>query len=140
VRLDEDECWRRVREADHGVLATVHAERGVDLVPVVFAVEEHAEGPRLLVPVDAVKAKSGARLQRLVNVERDARVAVLVERYDEDWQQLGWVRVHATAVEAEPSPDQLVLLAERYEPYRAPGSVTGLLVLEPTQITGWAAG
>jgi PPOX class probable F420-dependent enzyme len=135
VQLDEATCWERLETSDHGVLGTVHPQRGVDLVPVVFVVwRQH-----LVVPIDAVKAKSGARLQRLVNVEHDPRCSLLVEHYADDWQQLWWVRVHARAAEAEPTPELLELLAARHEPYRAPGSVTGLLVLEPDAVQGWSA-
>ena len=38
VTLDTEECWTRLTESTHGVLATLHPERGVDAVPVVFAV------------------------------------------------------------------------------------------------------
>ena len=40
-----------------------------------------------------MKAKSGGRLQRLVNLEADARCVLLVDHYDDDWSQLWWVRV-----------------------------------------------
>ena len=39
MRLDETESWARLAAADHGVLATRHSERGVDVVPIVFAVD-----------------------------------------------------------------------------------------------------
>jgi PPOX class probable F420-dependent enzyme len=140
VRLDEDECWRRLAAAHHAVLGTTHPDRGPDLVPVVFAVPRLGDGERsFLIPVDTVKPKAGGRLQRLVNLERDSRCTLLAEHYDDDWQQLWWVRVHAEAAEVEPSADQLALLAERYEPYREPGSITSVLVLRPTHVHGWAA-
>ena len=60
-----------------GPAAVIHPRRpghrapraGVDLVPVVFVVD----GQRLVVPIDRVKPKSGRRLQRLVNLDADAR-------------------------------------------------------------------
>jgi PPOX class probable F420-dependent enzyme len=136
VRLDEDECWRRLDEADHAVLATVHAERGVDAVPVVFAVLDDG---RLVVPIDAVKPKAGGRLQRLANLEHDPRCVLLAEHYADDWTQLWWVRVHATAEEVEPSASLVEALVARYEQYHEPGSVPAAIVLTPTQITGWSA-
>lgn len=131
VRLTTDEAWSLVRRSDHGVLATVHAHRGVDAVPVVFAVDAN----RIVTPVDAVKAKSTARLQRLVNLERDPRCALLVDHYEDDWTAVWWVRVHATAT----------VLAGRhaalraFEQYRKAGVVTATIVLEPTLVTGWRA-
>ena len=136
MRLDEGECWRRLGEADHGVLATSHPDRGVDAVPVVFAVLDDG---RLVVPIDAVKPKAGARLQRLANLELDPRCVLLLERYADDWSQLWWVRVHATAEEVEPSSALVEALAARYEQYRPPGSVTSAIVLTPTEVAGWSA-
>lgn len=137
MRLDEQRCWARLADGPrHGVLATVHAERGVDAVPVVFAVH----GREVLVPVDAVKAKSGRRLQRLANLEHDPRCALLVDHYDDDWSQLWWVRLHGRATEVPPTTGQRAALAAAHPPYRDPGSITTTVVLRPTELTGWAAG
>lgn len=135
MRLEEVECWARLTAATHGVLATLHDRRGVDAVPVVFAVIDHT----IIVPVDTVKPKQHTRLQRLLNVERDPRCALLIDEYDDDWSQLWWVRVHCSATIAEPTGDVLAALARRYTDYAAPGSVTTTLVLTPTEVTGWTA-
>ena len=132
MRLDDDGCRARLTAADHGVLATVHPERGVDAVPVVYAVD----GPRLVVPVDTVKAKSTTRLQRLANLAADPRCVLLVDHYDDDWSRLWWVRVHATAEVVDDVP---AVLAERFAAYRAPGSVVAAIVLTPTGLSGWTA-
>jgi PPOX class probable F420-dependent enzyme len=132
VRLTPDEAWSLLRASDHGVLATVHPERGVDAVPVVFAVH----GDRVLLPVDTVKAKSTTRLQRLVNLAADRRCAVLVDHYDEDWSRLWWVRVHGTATVVDGRDDALA----RFPPYREPGAVAATIVVVPGVVTGWRAG
>jgi PPOX class probable F420-dependent enzyme len=135
VRLDEDACWARMGVSGHGVLGTVHPERGVDAVPVVFA----RDGARLIIPIDAVKAKSGVRLQRLVNLDTDDRAVLLVDRYDADWSHLWWVRSHGHAVETTPSAEVLAALGEAFPAYRASGSVTSVIVLSVETLTGWAA-
>jgi PPOX class probable F420-dependent enzyme len=132
VRLPADEAWSLLRASDHGVLATVHAERGVDAVPVVFAVH----GERILVPVDTVKAKSTTRLQRLVNLAHDPRCVLLVDHYDDDWTQLWWVRVHATATVVDGRAEALTA----FPAYREADAVTATIVLEPGAVTGWRAG
>lgn len=43
------------------------------------------------------KPKSGARLQRLVNVEANPLATVLADHYAEDWSRLWWVRVDGEA-------------------------------------------
>ena len=40
MRLAEDEANARLAANDHGILCTLHAERGVDAVPVVYAVDD----------------------------------------------------------------------------------------------------
>ena len=134
--LDEDACWALVAGARHGVLATAHAVRGTDAVPVVFGL---LAGPRLVVPVDAVKPKRRMRLQRVINIERDPRCVLLVDHYEEDWDRLWWVRIHATARESAVTGDALDALRSRYPRYGAPGAVVTTLVLDPTAVTGWAA-
>lgn len=135
MRLDVAACWARIGGSGHGTLGTVHPVRGVDAVPVVFAVV----GGAIVVPVDAVKPKSGGRLQRLANVEADPRVVLLVDRYDDDWAQLWWVRIHAEAVVVDPSGAHQAALAAAFPPYAVADTITGALVLAPTALTGWSA-
>jgi PPOX class probable F420-dependent enzyme len=136
VRFDERECWARLRGASHGVLGTVHAERGVDAVPVTYAVVEHT----VVVPVDTVKAKRTTRLQRLTNVDADGRCVLLVDTYDDDWSRLWWVRLHGTATVSPPAPGALAALAARYPQYAPAGAVEATITIVPTELTGWAAG
>ena len=135
MRLDDDECWARLVAAGHGVLATLHDERGVDAVPVVFVVIDGV----LVIPVDTVKAKEHTRLQRLANLAGDPRCVLLVERYDDDWSQLWWVRVHGRGRQEAPSAGAIEALARRFPAYAAPGSVVATVILEPTGVRGWAA-
>ena len=93
----------------------------------------------IAVPVDTVKPKSGRRLQRLTNVEADARVVLLVDEYSDDWSQLWWVRIHATAAEVEPTAAHRSALAQAFPAYAPTGTVTRVLVLTPAEITGWTA-
>lgn len=138
MRLDEATCWERLGTARRAVLSTIHPERGVDAVPVVFAMT----GSALVVPVDTVKAKRSTRLQRVRNVERDSRCVLLADHYEEDWPRLWWVRIHARAevVAATDLAAAVEALAARYEQLRADGAVVGALRLHPTAVTGWQAG
>lgn len=134
MRLDADACWERLGPHGHGVLGTVHPDRGVDAVPVVFVVANH----QIIIPVDTVKAKSGARLQRLANLGADDRGVLLVDHYADDWTQLWWVRVHGRGTEREATP-HLEHLAEAFPSYRAEGSVTSVIVLTVEELAGWTA-
>jgi PPOX class probable F420-dependent enzyme len=135
VILDERECWARVEHARHGVLGTVHDGRGVDAVPVVFAVVDGL----IVVPIDTVKPKRSTRLTRVANLARDPRCVLLVEHYADDWSQLWWVRIHALGSVLAPEAAWLDALAVRYPPYRSPGAIMAMLVLRSTVVTGWAA-
>ena len=137
MRLAEDEALARLAAHDHGVLCTVHAERGVDAVPVVYAVDDGHVG----VPVDRVKPKASTRLQRERNLAADPRATLLVEHWDrDDWSQLWWVRAElrlqddagdrATALAAR--------LAERFPQYRDQ-PFERVLVLRLVGLIGWAA-
>jgi PPOX class probable F420-dependent enzyme len=139
MRLGEDEGRARLVAHDHGILCTVHPDRGVDAVPVVYAVDDDGY---VGVPVDRVKPKAGARLQRERNLEGDPRATLLVEHWDpDDWSRLWWVRAElrwqgddvadrAAALAAE--------LARRYPQYRDQ-PFARVLVLRIVGMTGWAA-
>ena len=90
MRLADHEARARLESHDHGILCTVHAERGVDAVPVAYAVDDDGY---VGVPIDRVKPKASLRLQRERNLEADPRATLLVEHWDRgDWSRLWWVR------------------------------------------------
>lgn len=136
--MTEEEAWERVAGARHAVLGTLHGERGVDLVPVVYAV---ADDHTVFIPIDVVKPKTTTRLQRVENIRLDPRCTLLVESYDDDWSRLWWVRINGEGREA--SLDDLQrfasLLADRYEQYLDPVVIAGGIVVTPVDIAGWAA-
>ena len=134
--FDDETGWALVAGERHGVLATTHPERGVDAVPVVYGL---LAGRRIVVPVDTVKPKRRTSLQRLANLERDARCVLLVDHYEDDWTRLWWVRIHATAERSPLTAEAADALADRYPLYREPATIVTTLVLTPTAAVGWAA-
>jgi PPOX class probable F420-dependent enzyme len=138
MRLAEEEARARLAMHDHGILCTVHPERGVDAVPVVYAVDDDGY---VGVPVDRVKPKASSRLQRERNLEADPRGALLVEHWDpRDWSRLWWVRAELRwEGDAGDRPAALAArLAERYPQYRDQ-PFTRVLALRIVGLTGWAA-
>jgi len=138
MKLAEDEARARFAAHDHGILCTVHAERGVDAVPVAYAVDDDGY---VGVPVDRVKPKASSRLQRERNLEADPRATLLVEHWDRgDWSRLWWVRAElrwqgdAAAGRASTLAD---LLAGRYPQY-ADQPFTRVVVLRIVGVIGWA--
>ncbi len=135
MRLDATTCWARIGPFGHGTLGTLHPDRGLDVVPVVYVIDRD----QIIIPIDAVKPKSGRRLQRLSNLAADARCVLLVDHYADDWSELWWVRAHGHAIESHPSPDALAALGRAFPMYRAADSVTSLIVMTIDSITGWSA-
>jgi hypothetical protein len=138
VRLGDEEALARLASHDHGVLCTVHAARGVDAVPVVYAVVDGHVG----VPVDTVKPKVSLRLQRARNLEADPRAALLIEHWDRrDWSRLWWVRaeLHWRADAAADRTGALsAQLADRFPQYRS-RPFADVLVLRIVDVHGWSA-
>ncbi len=134
MRLGADDCWERLGASGHGVLGTVHAARGVDTVPVVFVVEDR----QIVIPIDTVKPKRSARLQRLTNLEVDDRCVLLVDHYDDDWSKLWWVRVHGRGAE-QAATAYVEVLARAFPAYDAPGAVASAIVIAADELTGWTA-
>lgn len=139
MRLSAIEARVRLAANVHGVLCTLHPERGPDPVPVVYAVSDEGY---VGVPVDTVKPKSSTRLQRENNLESDPRAALLVEQWDPaDWSRLWWVRAHLQWV-ADPSQAVVDELADRLS-HAAPQydgmPFDRVLVCRIVEVTGWAA-
>jgi hypothetical protein len=136
MRLTNDEALRRLGAHDQGVLSTVHPDRGVDAVPMVYAVLDGHVG----VPVDRVKPKASTRLQRQRNLEADPRATLLIDHWDPvDWSRLWWVRAE---LRFEPSAPALAdrlgnSLAERFPQYQD-RSFADVIVLRIVGVTGWS--
>ena len=114
MNLTELESRAAFAEARVARLATADAGGAPHLVPITFAVE----GDRILFAVDA-KPKSSARLRRLRNIAENPQVSLLVDEYDEDWEQLWWVRADGRAriLPGEDQDGPRHLLRARYSQY-----------------------
>jgi PPOX class probable F420-dependent enzyme len=139
MRLTADDARARLAAHDHGILCTLHPERGVDAVPVAYAVDDHGY---VGVPIDRVKPKKSLRLQRERNLEADPRAALLAEHWDAgDWSRLWWVRAELrwrANPDATLEADLAARLAARYPQYREQ-PFARVLVLEIVGISGWSA-
>ena len=75
-------------------LATADAGAVPHVVPVCFAI--HAS--TLYIAIDAKpKRAPAAALKRVKNILENPAVAIVVDRYDEDWTRLGWVMLRGQA-------------------------------------------
>ena len=140
---DPRELRWRVAAAPVARLATLRRDGTPRLVPVTFAAVGDGDGDRdlLCFAVDAAKPKRDARLARLADIERDPRVALLVDHYDDDWAALWWVRVdgRAAVVAGAPRERALDALAAKYPPYRAARPPGPVVAITPERWAGWTA-
>lgn len=100
-------------------LATADRHAVPHVVPVCFAVHDNT----LYFAIDEKpKRRPGAMLKRLQNIAENPMVAVVADRYDEDWTRLGWVmlRGRAEILEHGMEHDEAqVMLRARYDQLEA---------------------
>jgi PPOX class probable F420-dependent enzyme len=87
------------------VLATVAPDGAPRLVPICFVLSDDADGrPVLHTPLDE-KPKRVAdphELERVRDIAANPTVGVLVDRWSEEWSELGWLRLAGRAALIEP--------------------------------------
>jgi PPOX class probable F420-dependent enzyme len=94
-------------------LATIRPDGSPRVVPICFALD----GDVLYTAVDE-KPKRTRRLARLVDIERDPRVEVVIDHYDGNWSELWWVRLRGRARILDHDERALELLCAKYPQYR----------------------
>lgn len=121
-------------------LATVDSAGQPHVVPIVFVYD----GGRLFTPLDAKpKQVPVSQLQRVRNLAANDRAAVVIDHYDEDWQQLAWVQLRGRAAlltDGDAYEAGLALLRQKYPQY-ATLSLAGcpLIRITVAQLRGWRA-
>jgi PPOX class probable F420-dependent enzyme len=125
-----------VLEQRVGRLATSDAAGRPHAVPVCFAYHDGC----FWVAMDE-KPKSTTRLKRLRNIEANPEVALLFDRYDDDWSWLAYVLVRGTAEvlpEGRAEPGALAALRERYAQYVGMGlDARPMIRIRPTTVSSW---
>lgn len=120
-----------INEARRAVMATVGSDGSPHAVPITYALS----GDSFITPIDH-KPKRGVKLARVKNIERDPRVTLLIDRWDEDWTRLFWIMVKGKA-HVEPGPLTSPELVERHEQFRDQKE-DALIVIEPQRILWWS--
>lgn len=120
-----------VEEARRAVLSTLDEDGVPHAVPVTFAIV----GGDVVSAVDH-KPKSGRELKRLRNIRVNPAATVLMDRWSEDWERLGWVMIAGRARIEMPGTG-VAQLVERYPQYRARHPAGEVIVLGPELIRWW---
>ena len=113
-------------------LATIRPDGSPRVVPICFALE----GDVLYTAVDE-KPKRTRLLARLADIERDPRVEVVIDHYDDDWSRLWWVRLHGSARVVDYDERGLELLTAKYPQYRERPPQGPFVVIEVDERAEW---
>jgi PPOX class probable F420-dependent enzyme len=137
VRLDPAEARALFASARVARLATVRPDGSPHVVPVCFAFP----GETIYTAVDH-KPKATAALARLRHIAAEPRVALLADRYEDDWSRLWWVRVDGDAKIVGSVSEReaaLAALAAAYPQYAERPPQGPVIVVRPRRIRGWRA-
>ena len=101
-----------------GHLATADRTGVPHVIPVCYAVTERT----VYITIDEKPKRRDVPLKRVRNILENPRFSFVVDRWDEDWNRLGWVMLRGAAeiLDSGPEHDRAqALLRERYPQYRA---------------------
>ena len=119
-------------------MATADARGRPFAVPVCFV---YLNGC-LYTPVDE-KPKSGRRLRRIRNIEVNPQVALVFDRYEDDWERLAWVLIRGRAslvTDRAEKAEAVAALRRKYEQYRSIAlEQLPLIRVNPERAASWGA-
>ena len=121
-------------------MATVDASGHPHVVPICYVYD----GSRLYSAVDEKPKRFAPNaLRRLVNIRNNARICLIVDEYDEDWNRLRFVIIHGTAeivLAGSEHTHALDLLRKKYPQYRTmvlAETRNAVIAITPTKIISW---
>jgi PPOX class probable F420-dependent enzyme len=99
-------------------LATADTNGRPNVVPICFAL---VEGDVVFALDEKPKSGDLSELRRVRDIETNPFVAVVVDRYEEEWEKLGWVQIRGQAEIVGPSTTKhrraIEELRKKYHPY-----------------------
>lgn len=124
-----------------GRLATADAAGQPHVIPVCYACDDAA----VYIALDAKpKRVAPQQLKRVRNMLQNPQVALVVDRYSDDWSELAYVLVRGTArlLPPEDTAHQhaVTLLRQRYTQYQAmPIHEQPVIMIEPQSVVVWGS-
>jgi PPOX class probable F420-dependent enzyme len=122
-----------------GRLATATSDGAPHVVPVCYA----CDGASLYIALDAKpKRVAPERLRRIRNIRENPRVALIIDRYSDDWSELAYLLIQGTAALIHPGEAEhtraVALLRERYVQYLAmPIEQQPVIAIRPATVVAW---
>lgn len=119
-------------------LATADGDGRPHVIPICFVFD----GKNFYSPIDE-KPKKTHRLKRLRNIAENSTVALVIDRYDEDWQKLAYVLIFGRAKVLKAGvkhPRAVELLRKKYPQYRSMNiDLSPVILITPTRVRCWGA-
>lgn len=121
-------------------LATADASGAPHNIPLCY----WFDGERIYFAIDEKpKRETGMRLKRMRNIVENPRVALVIDHYEEDWAQLGYVLIRGTARVVEDPQEYMVALRHLREKYLQYRGMTltpernPIVKIEPQRVHAW---
>jgi len=124
-------------------LATVDYTSKPHLVPVVFVFD----GNHFFIPIDQKrKTVKPQRLKRIKNIQDNPNVALLIDKYSEDWTKLAFVMIQGKASIITSKTQGNIQLQEaykkletKYRQYQKIGLGEICIIIKPEKVASWGA-
>ncbi len=131
---------RLLNSARVGHLATADKNGQPHVIPICFVFD----GKIFYSPIDEKpKRAAPAKLKRLRNIAENPHVALLIDRYDEDWRKLAYLLIFAKARllrSGKLHRRAVTLLRRKYSQYRSMAiDQRPMIVITPMRIASWGA-
>ena len=129
-----------IRDARTAHLATADKSGQPHVIPICFVFD----GKQFYSPIDEKpKRIAPAKLKRLRNIAENPQVALVIDRYDEDWRKLGYALIFGKArilLSGEKHQRAVKLLLGKYPQYRSMAiDERPMIVITPKRIVSWGA-
>lgn len=127
-----------LRTARTAHLATADKSGQPHVIPICFVFD----GKHFYSPIDEKpKRAAPAKLKRLKNIRDNPNVALVIDRYDEDWRKLAYVLIFGRARILQSGMKHrsaVKLLRRKYRQYRAMAlDARPMIVITPKRIVKW---
>lgn len=132
---------RLLRSARVAHLATAAANGQPHVIPICFVFD----GKHFFSPIDEKpKRAAPTKLKRLRNIAENPNVALVIDRYDEDWLKLAYVLIFGKArilLSGKKHQRAVKLLRRKYPQYRNMAiDERPMIVITPNTIRAWGFG